>query len=301
MEPKQNYLAVGAFVVASLVGIVIFVIWMTDFGKRGNYDVYQTFVSESVNGLGVGSAVKYRGVDVGKVTQISISKRNANKVRIIMHVKEDTPITIGTVAILQMQGITGLVYVELKSISQSTEKIPLVKNNKIPIIPSAPSQFKQIVDTVPDMMQKFTELANKLGAFASEENQQRFDRILVNLETFSGDVGGPGQNGHTLGDELRMTLAELRGAVAGIREMSDASRGDIERILKNSAIAVDKINKLTDSTTDISKQGYQNVQELLLELKKTARDLQSLSREIKENPSKVIIPDQPGGMTIPKG
>jgi phospholipid/cholesterol/gamma-HCH transport system substrate-binding protein len=301
MEPKQNYLAVGAFVLAGMIGIVLFLIWISDASKSGDQEVYQTFVDESVNGLGVGSAVKYRGVDVGKVTIIDIPRRSPNKVRIVMRVNEDTPITVGTVAILQMQGITGLVYIELKGSVVDGQKILPTGNNKIPIIPSAPSQFKQIVDTVPDMLEKFTELAERLGDFASADNRRRFDQILINMETFSNQVGAANENGETLGSELNKTVVEVQAAAQSIKEITQASRGDMQRILKNLNVTVDKVNKLTDTTEDISKQGYQNLHDLLLELKKTARDLQALSREVKENPSKIIIPDQPGGVSIPKG
>lgn len=301
MEPKQNYLIVGVFVLASLLGVVCFLIWMTDFNKKGAYDTYQTFVNESVNGLDVGSAVKYRGVNVGRVTSINIPRRNPNKVRIVMQVLDTTPITNGTVAILQMQGITGLVYIELKGSVVGSPKLQPVGENKIPIIPSAPSQFKQIVDTVPDMLQKFTELANRLGNFASTENQQRFDRILANMDSFSTQVGGPNADGRTLGQDLHETVVQMRLAAESIKTLSNSSQGNVQTILKNSAATIDKVNKLTDQTTDISQKGYQDLQELLIELKKTARDLQSLSTDIKQNPSKVIIPAQPGGVVIPKG
>ena len=299
MEPKQNYTLVGVFVLAAMAGIILFVLWMSDLGKQGNLETYQTFVNESVNGLTVGSAVKYRGVEVGKVTSIDIPKKTPNKVRIVMDVDEDTPITVGTVAVLQMQGITGIAYVELRGAVAGGEKIPLAGNNRIPIIPSARSEFRQIVDTVPDMLQKFTELANKLGQFASAENSQRFDTILVNLEGFSNSVGKDAE-GKNLVDDLRETSAQVRMAAASFKETTNSTRGDMQRILKNSAVTIEKINTLADSTNELSAQGYQDLHESLLELKKTARDLQSLSRTLKENPSQVVIPNQQGGVAVPK-
>lgn len=301
MEPKQNYTIVGLFVLLAIVGVFGFVLWLSDIGKQGNFDLYQTFVNESVNGLTEGSAVKYRGVDVGKVVKIDIPRKNPNKVRIVMQVVETTPITVGTIAVLQMQGITGIAYIELRGAVAGGEPIPLMKGNKIPIIPSARSEFRQIVDTVPDMLQKFTELANKLNGFASEENKQRFDKILVNLESFSSGVGGQNENGQNLTQELQKTLTEVRLAASGIKEIANASRADTERVLKNSVVTIDKLNKLTDSTTELSRQGYRDLQKLLLEVKKTARELQTLSRELKDNPSQIIIPQQPGGVTVPKG
>lgn len=301
MEPKQNYLMVGLFVLLVMAGIVGFTVWLADLGKNGDFRTYQTFVNESVNGLTAGSAVKYRGVDVGKVTIIDIPRKSPDKVRIVMQVGLDTPITDETVAVLQMQGITGIAYMELKGSTVDGKSIALKGNNKIPVIPSAPSEFRQIVDTIPDMLEKFTELADKLGAFASPENQERFKTILTNTESFSQTVGAKNADGKTMIEELRRTVDEVRLAAKNVKEIAQASRSDTQRLLESSAATVEKISRLTDDASVLSKQGYQELQELLIEVKKTARDLQSLSQTLKDNPAQIIYPKQEGGVAVPKG
>lgn len=298
MEPKQNYLMVGIFVVASFIGILAFVIWLAGASQRGNYDTYQTFTSESVNGLGIGAAVKYRGVEVGKVTVIEISKRNPSKIHIMMDIEEETPITEGTVAVIQLQGITGVSYIEIKGSIADGKKLEPIGKNKYPIIPSMRSEFRQIVDTVPAMLEKFTQLANSLGQFASPENQQKFASILTNLEAFSTGVGGQNAEGKTLVVELQNAIKEMAETAAGIKEITNASRGDTQRILKNTALTMEKISKLTDSTGEITQKSYNDLHQLSLEIKKTARDLQTLSRGLKENPSQIVIPGQPGGVPV---
>jgi phospholipid/cholesterol/gamma-HCH transport system substrate-binding protein len=298
MEPKQNYLIVGIFVVMLAVGLMGFTVWLSDDDKNNSYTSYQTFIRESVNGLTVGSTVKYRGVIVGKVTKIAISKADPAKIHIVMQVQEGTPITVGTVAVLQMQGITGISYIELRGAAVGAEPIPLKGKNKIPVIPSAPSEFRQIVDTVPDMLQKFSELADKLGGFAADENQQRFASILQNMDTFSAQVGGADQDGKTLAQNMQEAVAEIKKVAAALNSTVGGSREDTRRILKNSVIALEKITKLTETTTQLSQDGYSDLQELQVELKKTARDLQSLSRNLKENPSQIIIPPQSGGVKV---
>jgi phospholipid/cholesterol/gamma-HCH transport system substrate-binding protein len=301
MEPKQNYLLVGLFVLAVMVGIIGFTLWLADMSKEGDFHTYQTFVNESVNGLTVGSAVKYRGVDVGKVTVIDIPRKNPNKVRIVMQVVQDTPITNETVAVLQMQGITGIAYMELRGSTVDGQPIALKGKNKIPVIPSAPSEFRQIVDTVPDMLEKFTELADKLGQFASPENQERFKTILTNTESFSKTVGAKNANGETMIEELRRAVDEVRLAAKNVKEIAQASRGDTRHLLESSTTTIEKISRLADDASGLSKQGYQELQELLIEVKKTARDLQSLSQGLKDNPTQIIYPKQEGGVIVPKG
>jgi phospholipid/cholesterol/gamma-HCH transport system substrate-binding protein len=291
MEPKQNYLHVGIFVVTIIVAMICFVIWLAGFDQR-DYTTYHTYVSDSVNGLGRGSAVKYRGVDVGKVTIIRISKSDPSKIHIIMDIDTDTPITEGTVAILQLQGITGISYIELKNVQPGKPRLDKNSDSDaMLLIPSAQSEFRQIVDTVPAMLQKFTELANQFKGFASPENQQKFSEILVNLQNFSQGVGATDANGKTLAQELHE-------AVTSINDIATNSREDTKKILKTTAATLEKIGKLTDNTGKVTQQSAADLQQLLVEVKKTARDLQALSGELKDNPSKIVIPNQPGGVTV---
>lgn len=298
MEPDKNYLFVGVFIVAVIFSMLGFVVWLVD-NDAGDYDTYQTFVGESVNGLSVGSAVKYRGVNVGKVMEIEIAKSNPGKIRIEMDILETTPITTSTLAVIQIQGITGVSYIELKGrIALGQPKIALKGNNKIPIIPSAPSEFRQIVDTIPDLLQKFTELAEKFSGFASDENQQRFAHILNNMEKFSTDIGEDQVDGRTLVQDLHTTIRHLGEAAQTVQTISSHSRKDLENILRTANQTMIKVSSLVSDADKYGQRSYQEVHRLLLDLKKTSRDIQSLSRDLQENPSQIIAPSRDGGVKI---
>lgn len=298
MEPDKNYLFVGAFIVAMVAFMLGFVVWLVD-NDAGDYTTYQMFVGESVNGLSLGSQVKYRGVTVGKVSKIEIAKSNPAKIRIEMEVLESTPVTTSTVAVIQIQGITGVSYIDLRGrIALGQPKIGLKGNNKIPIIPSAPSEFRQIVDTIPDLLQKFTELAEKFGSFASDENQKRFSNIMVNLEKFSTDVGADQINGRTLVQDLHTTVRNLGEAANTIQDISSHSRQDIENILKLANETMKKVNTLVSEADQYGQRSSQEIYRVLLDIKKTSRDLQSLSRDLQENPSQIIAPPRDGGVKI---
>lgn len=298
MEPDKNYLFVGVFLVSMLLAMLGFIVWLAG-NDAGNYDTYQMFVSESVTGLSEGSLVKYRGVNVGKVNVIEISKSNPAKIRIQMDILDTTPLTTSTVAVIQIQGITGVSYIDLKGhVAKGQPPIALKGKNKLPIIPSAPSEFRQIVDTIPDMLQKFTELANKLGAFASDENQTRFHNILSNFEKFSKDVGEHNMEGRTLIQDLHQAVRNLGDAAATIQDISTNSRADIERVLNTAVSTLDRVNSLTVDVNNYGEKSYQEVQRLLLDIKKTSRDIQSLSRNLKEDPSQIIYPSREDGVKI---
>lgn len=298
MEPDKNYLLVGIFIVSMIIGMLGFVMWLVE-SDAGHYDTYQTFVGESVNGLSVGSQVKYRGVSVGKVTIIEIAKSDPAKIRIEMDILDMTPITTSTVAVIQIQGITGVSYVELKGrIAKGQPKIAVKGKNKIPIIPSAPSEFRQIVDTIPDLLFRFTEMTNKFSGFASDENQERFANILTNLDRFSTNVGDHNLDGRTMVEDMHIAVRNLGDAAATVQNISSSSRQDIELILERAAQTLEKLDSLASNADRYGKKSYQEIQSLMLDIKKTARDIQSLSRNLKENPSRILYPPTEGGVEI---
>ena len=66
MEPKVNYVVVGIFVVLLGFLLVAVVLWLGKGLDREVYDRYYAYMEESVAGLSVDAAVKYRGVEVGR-------------------------------------------------------------------------------------------------------------------------------------------------------------------------------------------------------------------------------------------
>jgi phospholipid/cholesterol/gamma-HCH transport system substrate-binding protein len=74
---------------------------------------YTVTTTSSVSGLKSEAAVRYRGVDVGRVESIKIEPGSSGRIHIRIGVQEDTPITRSTYAQPGYQGVTGLAFVAL--------------------------------------------------------------------------------------------------------------------------------------------------------------------------------------------
>ena len=55
MENKANYVAVGAFVLACVIGLVVTILWLAGAQYSQEYSYYQTFFKGPVTGLGDGT------------------------------------------------------------------------------------------------------------------------------------------------------------------------------------------------------------------------------------------------------
>ena len=113
MEREANYAAVGAFVLlVTLVG-ALFIYWYSDSREHKIFRRYEIYFDGSVSGLERGAAVRYLGVGVGRVQQLHIDPRDAGRVQVIVDIDSSTPISDKTLAELQLQGVTGLLFIGL--------------------------------------------------------------------------------------------------------------------------------------------------------------------------------------------
>src|ERR1700755_1319315 len=114
MEREANYAAVGAFVLlVTLIG-ALFIYWYSDSRDHKTFRRYEIYFDGSVSGLERGAAVRYLGVGVGRVQQLAIDPRDPGRVKVLVDIDSSTPISDKTLAELQLQGVTGLLFIDLQ-------------------------------------------------------------------------------------------------------------------------------------------------------------------------------------------
>lgn len=181
MEKRLSYIVVGSFVVILTLSLFSFLYWLAKYGDEADkQDYYYTYFTESVSGLSVESPVKYRGVEVGKVKQISINKKNSEEVAILLEIKKGTPIKKDTYAVLDTQGITGLKYVELQGGSKNSPLI-VSKKGEIETIKSKKSIMASLFDSSEAITAKINGVLQKIDTILSNKNINNVNSIITNL------------------------------------------------------------------------------------------------------------------------
>lgn len=151
METRARYVAVGSFVIILLMGFVGFLIWMAKVQPAGQYNTYNIDFVGSVTGLSAGSPVNYRGVPVGNVATIKLNPQNPDVVRVVVNVDKALTLRADTVASLEMQGITGFVFVQLSATSAASPPLQIKPGADHPVIPSAPSSLEKLMTSAPQV------------------------------------------------------------------------------------------------------------------------------------------------------
>ena len=142
METKANYVAVGAFVLACVVGLVVTILWLAGAQYSQEYAYYQTYFKGPVTGLGKGTVTRYNGIDVGRVTDLQFDPNDPQRVIVTMQVQPNLNIREDSVASIDSQGLTGGTFVE---ISGGTAKSPLLvakEGQRYPVIRTKQSDLR---------------------------------------------------------------------------------------------------------------------------------------------------------------
>lgn len=291
METRRNYLLVGAFVVAGCIGFFVFLIWLS--GGRDNHDfqAYHIYFKESVNGLNLGSAVKYRGVEVGKVARIVIDPSDTRRIEVTANLYRDAPIKKNTFATLKFQGITGLVYIELTGGSKDSPPVEVV-DKEIPTIPAKESQLSQVVTTLPEIAGKFSKISDRLLLLLDDKNIAAFNQTMQQLQTTTTELS-------TLITKTGDAMKHINASAENVEHITQNSRKDAEAAVKEANRAMQQLSELLEKTNQFSGAGYDQLYSLLLELKKTAREVRGFSKELKDEPASIITPVKTRGVKVP--
>jgi phospholipid/cholesterol/gamma-HCH transport system substrate-binding protein len=175
----------GFFTIALLIAAVLAGIWFNrDRVERVPYLIATT---TSIPGLNPQAAVRYRGLEVGKVDDISFNPAVPGQIVIRVAVDPEAPITRTTFAKLGYQGVTGIAFIQLDDDQTGS---PLLKSDKdhIAVIPLRKGFLDQLEERGAAILQKTEEVTTQLNKLVSPENQQimigAFDKIGKTAEAY---------------------------------------------------------------------------------------------------------------------
>lgn len=259
-----TYLRVGLMLVLS-IGLGVALVMFLGQNRVSDGLGYETYFQESVQGLDVGSPVKFRGVQLGQVSSIGLVtasyKEASNNVREEMNrlvvvrfvidpkrfgrtSQTEEAITAGLRVRLAAQGITGLAYLELDYVDPARFPVaPAPWSPQQPVIPSMPSTISQIQDTAQALAAKLqdVDIAALATAFQGLMQDARTQVTSGDLHIVLAEAatllktlraGADGADVPSLAIELREAVAALRNLAGGqqTRELLAATTKTAERL-----------------------------------------------------------------------
>jgi len=273
MENRVSYVVIGLFVFILGFSTIGFVLWLGKYAQNEAYNFYKVVTTQSVSGLNPKAPVKLRGVSVGEVQDIYINTENSQEVIVIIKVKDKTPIKEDTHALINLQGITGLSYIELNG---GTKESGLLKTSKdiksYGIIHTKDSIIERVDKSLTSIGNKTEKILDKTDNVMSQKNLKNFEIILENLVKVTGS--------------MNQTLEMIQSKEAQIDKVLEQGK-DFETAVIQAADEVKKMAKgvgITSHTTLVSMESAANTTERVMgalddKLKDGTLDLDVIVRE----------------------
>ena len=311
MEREANYVAVGAFVLLVALAGSLFVYWYSDSREHRDYHRYEIYFTGSVSGLEKGAAVRYLGVPVGRVNDLRIDPRDSSRAEVVVDIDATTPISEHTVAELQLQGVTGLLYIDLSEDRAGTRAAPPVASLRYPVIRSAPSRFDVFLAGLPEVLAAVGNLVDRASRVLSDDNVAAVTEAIGNLDKAAGGLP------RTVHD-LNALISELRGATSELAATASAAHGMLTSVDPEVRSAAQRLHAIADNLADASGQldkaitenrqdiraftrdGLPEIERFVREGRAAARDIRELSNSLRENPAQLLYQPPERGVEIPK-
>jgi phospholipid/cholesterol/gamma-HCH transport system substrate-binding protein len=311
MDRDANYVAVGAFVLLVVAMAVSFVFWYTEHRDKRSYERYEIYFQGSVSGLAPGSQVRYLGVDVGKVVRIMIDPQQRNQVLVIADIDSSAPIDNRTLASLNLQGVTGLLFIDLQQDSKIAASGLLVPGQQYPIIRSVPSDFDVLLRSLPALATHAIELVDHFNQVFSDDNVRAIHATLENARLASERLPPTLRGVQDLVADVRRASQEIEVAAADLHGIAKTAAPDVEAALANVrhvteslAATSDHLDRfVADNEPGLSRFASQSLpqfEQLLRESRQAARDFRDLSRSLKQNPSQLLYETNSRGVEVPR-
>ncbi|CAJ0814390.1 MULTISPECIES: MlaD family protein [Ralstonia] len=186
MENKAHAFLAGLFTIGLVIFVALAVTWFNrDQTVRVPYDVV---TRSTVNGLNPQAAVKYRGLDVGKVDSIRFDDKVPGQIVVRVLVDKDAPITTTTYGRLAYQGVTGLAYVQLDDRGfDNSKRTPnpthLETSAKEPARIRMEAGFLDELDKRGDqMLSKLDQTLNSLSIMFDDEHRQQLTNTMQSFQ-----------------------------------------------------------------------------------------------------------------------
>lgn len=328
MNGSANYFKLGLFVlvgVALLAGSLIFLGSGRLFKPRIHIE---TYLDGSVQGVDVGSPVKFRGVPIGRVSDIDFTFNQyppapgtggrKDYVILVLEVDRQTfrgmfdapdldevfarEVEQGLRVMLQPQGITGLNFAELDYVTTSAETPPLEIwwTPRHPYIPSAPGTLTSMLDSINTLMDTFKSLDVKDTLAEMNSAMQAANSALQ------------GFNGSVEEMQLGKVSSDLRGLLTDLRTKLDQVpvgqlTGDADKMMKSLTAAAENAQTLVDKLQTNPLLNRDAVGNIVGDFQATAENFRVLSENLREYPSQLLLgqppkrsPFDPAGRSKPR-
>ena len=285
METKANYVAVGAFVLACMVGLVVTIMWLARIEYSQEYSYYTAVFKGPVTGLGKGTVTRFNGIDVGRIQDLQFDPHDPQAVIVTVQVQPNLNIREDSTAAMASQGLTGGSYVE---ISGGTAKSPVLTakpGQKYPVIKTKVSSLALLEQSAPEVVAKLNVAASRINDLLNDNNRRAIGETLANLSRVSATIA------NRSGD-IDAILKNTNEATVNLNQASGKLNPTLDRV----DLAVTKFGKVADDADAfITGDGLAQLSNLIGDLRRLTSNLDRFTEGLNRQPTSILFGDRRKG------
>ncbi len=302
MESRAHALAAGLFllVMGMCVGLAV---WYLSSDQEAGRD-YVLVTTSSVSGLSPQSQVRYRGIRVGKVREISINPAQPREILVRINIPERYPVTAASRARLSYLGVTGLALIDLDD--DGSNPAPLSESAEGGArIPLSGSNFEALGAQAADTMVVLRKVLQRLHALLDERNIESISASIANLQSATAHLDASLAGGPAVVTQARQVLERTRSLLspqnvervgqilARVEQASGESAplaSDLHALLGSMKVLSDRLDVLAlTAGQQVSDDTLPKLQALLDEAQRNSRQLGRVLRELESSPQLLLL------------
>lgn len=283
---KINYLAVGAFIIIALGGLITSIALLS--GRTGATDPYFA-IYKNVTGIKFGSQVLYEGFPVGQVEEVTpVEIKGRMQFRVDFSVQEGWRIPSDSVAEIASSGLLSAITISIQAGLSETPLTPgdqvngVEQADLLSAVSNVAGEISALTEySVKPLLKNIGDAVGLMQKMVEEDGQEiagnvrvvvadiakRAPGIINNIESFSGNFS-------QLSNELAATQKTLDQMLVSMNTLVVKNRGAVEESIQDLRYVVDSFARHVDSMN-------QNMEG-------TARNMYEFSRQIRQNPGLLL-------------
>jgi len=292
-EANRNYIAVGAFVLAMLAALILWIAVLS--GGARSTDRY-FILWDNVMGLKPGTQILFEGYQIGLIERIERAPEansGGPNYRVEIAVEKGWPIPDSAVAettapsflaalVVNIEAGDSKTILEPGSVIRSQEQGDLLgaagdaMSKVSEVLEFVKPRIEEITDSVSlvlneenaQQLQSMLHTMNeRVEDLLSAENAQRVESILTNLSSVSADVAG-------LTEGLEVTKAQVDDILATLSRLIDSNSGELGHSLSDLHASLEAVARHIDA--------------IARNLEDTTRNANEFSEQIRKDPSVLV-------------
>jgi phospholipid/cholesterol/gamma-HCH transport system substrate-binding protein/paraquat-inducible protein B len=317
MSVHSNYFKLGLFIISATSLVLVALIFFGLGSLHKDKVMLETYFDESVQGLDVGSPLKFKGVKIGSVERIrfvfnkytnfkdipfryvlvemALDPESALAVKTRDDMKDAirNEVENGLRVRIAPQGLTGTGYLEMDYVNPRASKpLPIEWTPEYYYVPSSPSTIARLEES----FETFSKILRKIDEAGVDHAIQNINSLLVVIREAVKDANVPGLSGNvdSLISDLRKTNEHLNSMI-GSKEAREALKNlgetlvNLKASTENLPQAIIDLRKLLKEFNTLVSSQRDEVQGLLQQGKQMFENLNDLTGDAKRNPSRLLF------------